>query len=103
MQEMEHTKELKSCHFEYSSSKDLEPGNQARDLQEMSKIEKSLRRKFDRRILPLSIILYLCAFIDRSNMGNSRILGMEHDLKLFGYRFNIALTTFFITYIAFQM
>lgn len=65
--------------------------------------EASLRKKFDKRVLPLTILIYLMAFIDRTNMGNARILGMQEDLKLVGYRFNIALTAFFVTYVLFEM
>ncbi|KAJ9666028.1 hypothetical protein H2201_003940 [Coniosporium apollinis] len=36
-------------------------------------------------------------------MGNARILGMQEDLKLVGYRFNIALTAFFVTYVLFEI
>jgi MFS family permease len=36
--------------------------------------------------------------IDRTNIGNARIQGMEKDLHLQGYRFNWVLTTFYIAY-----
>lgn len=38
-------------------------------------LEARLRHKFDRRIMPLGIIIFLVAQIDRSNMGNAKILG----------------------------
>jgi hypothetical protein len=66
-------------------------------------IEKKICQRSNIRILPLSILLYLCAFIDRSNMGNARILGLQKDLSLGGYKFNEALTAFFVAYIAFEM
>lgn len=37
--------------------------------------EKHIRHKFDRRIMPLGIIIYLMSQIDRSNMGNATVLG----------------------------
>lgn len=73
------------------------------DATSQAEIETRLRRKFDRRVLPLCILLYFSAFIDRSNMGNARILGLEKDIDLSGNRFNIALTAFFVTYIIFDM
>lgn len=73
------------------------------DAASYAAIEARLRRKFDRRVLPLAILLYFSAFIDRSNMGNARILGLEDDINLTGNRFNIALTAFFVTYILFDM
>lgn len=45
-------------------------------------------------------VLYLCCFLDRANIGNARIQGMEEDLNLdVGYRFNWALTVFYIPYL----
>jgi MFS family permease len=37
--------------------------------------------------------------IDRANIGNARVVGLGADLKLQGYRFNWALTVFYIIYI----
>ena len=66
-------------------------------------IEKNLRHKLDRRILPLGIIVYLMAQIDRSNMSNAAVLGIREDANLTGDRFNISLTLFFVTYIIFEI
>src|SRR5690242_14992018 len=59
-------------------------------------IEKKLRHKFDRRILPMGILIYLMAQIDRSNMSNAAVLGIRQDANLTGNRFNVALTCFFV-------
>ncbi len=61
--------------------------------------ETSIRRKIDRRIVPLVTILYLLCFLDRANIGNARIQGMATDLNLVGYRFNWALSVFYIVYL----
>ncbi|KAF2461797.1 major facilitator superfamily domain-containing protein [Lineolata rhizophorae] len=66
-------------------------------------VEKRIRRKLDYTILPVAILMYLFAFIDRANVGNAKILGMEEDLDLTGDRFNIGLTTFFTSYIFFEV
>jgi MFS family permease len=66
-------------------------------------IEKKLRHKFDRRVLPIGIIIYLMAQIDRSNMSNAIVLGLRKDADLTGNRFNIALSLFFVTYIIFEL
>ena len=55
-------------------------------------------RKCDYRLIPLLGVLYLVAFIDRSNIGNARIAGMEEDLNLQGRQYNIAVTMFFVSY-----
>ncbi|KAI8640259.1 major facilitator superfamily domain-containing protein [Parasitella parasitica] len=67
------------------------------------KLEARIRRKFDMRIVPMATLIYLMAFIDRSNMGNAKNLGMTEELDLTGNRFSITLTTFFITYVLFEI
>ncbi|KAG8623381.1 hypothetical protein KVT40_008357 [Elsinoe batatas] len=62
-------------------------------------LDKRITRKFDRRILPWLFLLWLLAFIDRSNIGNARIDGLATDLKLDGTKFNVALCVFYIPYI----
>lgn len=61
--------------------------------------ETAVRRKLDFMIVPIVTFLYLLCFIDRANIGNARILGMEKDLDLgHSYRFNIATSLFFVIY-----
>ena len=36
----------------------------------------------------------------RANIGNARIQGMGDDLDLYGVRYNIILTIFFVLYLA---
>ncbi|KIL63620.1 hypothetical protein M378DRAFT_164300 [Amanita muscaria Koide BX008] len=62
-------------------------------------LEKTVLRKLDCRILPAVTILYLVSFLDRSNIGNAKIAGLEKDLHLHGTQFNTSLAVFFITYI----
>lgn len=54
-------------------------------------LEKRVLRKQDRHILPWLFGIWLCAFIDRSNIGNARIDGLTEDLHLRGTMFNTAL------------
>ncbi|KJX94353.1 mfs transporter like protein [Zymoseptoria brevis] len=67
--------------------------------------EKKLRRKIDMYIVPTVALLYLFCFIDRANIGNARIAGLEKDLginpKSFDY--NIILSCFYISYIVFEI
>lgn len=66
-------------------------------------MDKVIRRKLDRRVLPFCILMHLCSMIDRANMGNVKVLGMEEDLRLTGNQFNVALSAFYATYIIFEM
>ncbi|KAM3415155.1 hypothetical protein BST61_g10279 [Cercospora zeina] len=65
--------------------------------------EKRLRRKIDMYIVPTVALLYLFCFIDRANIGNARLAGLEKDLQLRGYDYNFVLTTFYISYIVFEI
>lgn len=60
--------------------------------------EKKLYRKIDRRIMPILALLYLLSFMDRSNIGNARLNGLERDLNMSSAQYNLALSCFFITY-----
>ncbi|KAG0143676.1 hypothetical protein CROQUDRAFT_48475 [Cronartium quercuum f. sp. fusiforme G11] len=62
-------------------------------------MRRKVVRKLDFRTIPILSLLYLACFIDRTNIGNAKIAGLEKDLKLTGIRFNISIAVFFATYI----
>jgi hypothetical protein len=59
--------------------------------------------QIDVRLVPIMAVLYLLSHIDRANIGNAKIEGMDKDLDLTGNQYNIATTLFFIPYIIFGM
>jgi hypothetical protein len=61
-------------------------------------IEKKLIRKIDFYLIPIFFLLLMAAFLDRINIGNARIIGLEKDLHMKGNDFNIALFVFFVPY-----
>ena len=61
--------------------------------------EKKLIRKIDIQLLPILFLMLIAAFLDRINIGNARLFGLEADLNMQGDQFNIALFVFFIPYI----
>ncbi|KAK2008883.1 major facilitator superfamily transporter [Colletotrichum eremochloae] len=61
--------------------------------------ERAIRRKLDWHTVPLVTLLYLLCFLDRANIGNARIQGMRDDINIEGYRFNWALSVFYIVYL----
>ncbi|KAL6230590.1 hypothetical protein BDW75DRAFT_248543 [Aspergillus navahoensis] len=63
-----------------------------------TKETRIILRKFDRRLLVLFTVINLFSFIDRVNIGNARLLGLQEDLDLSGLRFNIALTCLLVSY-----
>ncbi|KAK0212692.1 major facilitator superfamily domain-containing protein [Desarmillaria ectypa] len=70
---------------------------------------KKLVWKTDLRIVPLSAFIYLLCNIDRSNIGNAKIMNKEegHDLltetRLTSYQYTIALAIFFLAYAFFEV
>ena len=68
-------------------------------------LEQKLLRKVDARVLPILCCLFLISFVDRSNLANARIEGLEKSLHMNpkGRGYNIALFSFTIPYILFEV
>ncbi|KAK3071789.1 hypothetical protein LTR53_008027 [Teratosphaeriaceae sp. CCFEE 6253] len=64
--------------------------------------ERRVIRKLDRRLLPLVFILYSLSVLDRSNLGNARLAGLEDSIDLEGTHYQWLGTLFYISYILFQ-
>ncbi|KAG0244074.1 hypothetical protein BGW41_000502 [Actinomortierella wolfii] len=60
---------------------------------------RKLRWKIDLHLIPLLAILYLMSFLDRVNIGNAKVAGIEHAINLKPTEYNWALSIFFIGYI----
>ncbi|KAI5837308.1 major facilitator superfamily domain-containing protein [Morchella snyderi] len=65
--------------------------------------EKKLVRKLDRHIIPVIMLLYLFSFLDRVNIGNARLYGLEEDLGLQGNQYQVAVSILFVTYLLFEI
>lgn len=51
--------------------------------------------------MPFAVLLYLSAYLDRGNLGNARLQGLEETvLDKSDTNYAIALNCFYITYIA---
>ncbi|KAF1817470.1 putative MFS transporter [Eremomyces bilateralis CBS 781.70] len=75
---------------------EVEEGDVVVNLSEAE--QKAAIRKVDWRVVPLLTFLYLVSFIDRSNIGNAKIAGMNDDLNLHGLQYNAAVTLFYVPY-----
>ncbi|GAC77175.1 permease of the major facilitator superfamily [Moesziomyces antarcticus T-34] len=65
---------------------------------------KRVRRKVDRRLLPILGALYSIALIDRTNLSAARIAGAGVELKLTaGTNYSVPLLMFFVPYILLEM
>lgn len=74
-----------------------------------SKAEKSLERKLllklDLHVMPILFLLFLISFVDRSNLANARIEGLEKSLHMNpkGNGYNVALFSFTVPYVLFEV
>ncbi|KAL8398501.1 hypothetical protein RB596_005871 [Gaeumannomyces avenae] len=71
--------------------------------------EQAVVRKQDMAILPLSAGIYFLCYLDRSNIGNAKILNsstrndMQSETGTSNYQFTIALMVFLIAYAIFEV
>lgn len=86
--------------------------------------ERTLLLKIDLRILPIIVIIFMMAFIDRYvsndhfflnnrmltisrstsvNIGNARLFSLQEDLVLSSHQYDIALSVFFVSYCGFEI
>jgi len=71
--------------------------------------DKKLVWKQDLRILPISCGIYLLCYLDRSNIGNAKVLNASthNDLlsetNMTAYQYTIALMVFLIAYMVFEV
>ncbi|KAL6709544.1 hypothetical protein ACN47E_001479 [Coniothyrium glycines] len=61
--------------------------------------EAKLVRKLDLYIIPVVMLLYLLSFLDRVNIGNARLYGLQEDLNMNDNQFQVAVSILFVTYI----
>lgn len=55
------------------------------------KATKRLVRKVDVVLLPFLALLYLLSFLDRTNIGNARLAGLEKSLGMKGLHYNVSI------------
>ncbi|KAI2464962.1 MFS general substrate transporter [Annulohypoxylon bovei var. microspora] len=89
-------------------------GNQLKDPAVNSTLtsssqERKLVWRQDKRIVPLSAAIYFLCYLDRSNIGNAKILNssthndMQTETGASNYQFNIALMIFLVGYFCFEV
>ncbi|KHN95573.1 Major facilitator superfamily domain, general substrate transporter [Metarhizium album ARSEF 1941] len=62
-----------------------------------------LLRKIDWHVLPMLFLIYVVAFLDRSNVSNALTMSMPKELGLTGQQPNVSLAVFFVPYIVFEI
>ncbi|KAI1440229.1 allantoate permease [Annulohypoxylon stygium] len=61
--------------------------------------EKRLVRKLDWYMMPALWFMYILAYIDRQNIGNAKVAGMNHDLGIDDSQYAMLVSIFFIGYL----
>ncbi|KAJ4051782.1 hypothetical protein NW761_008804 [Fusarium oxysporum] len=73
------------------------------DHEEMDHLDENIEHnaRLTRRVLvlPSLALLFLCSFLDRTNVGNAKIIGMEKDLGLTNLQYSQGLAVFYATYV----
>jgi hypothetical protein len=64
------------------------------------KEDRSLTWRLDIRIIPIFGLLYLICFLDRTNIANARLAGLEKALDFPSNGFNVALSIFYIPFVS---
>lgn len=67
------------------------------------KFDRELTRKIDLHVVPILLIMFLLAYLDRSNLGNARIEGLEQELHMKGTDYNVASMIFYLSYVLFEV
>ncbi|PGH10666.1 hypothetical protein AJ79_05380 [Helicocarpus griseus UAMH5409] len=66
--------------------------------EEKADIDRKLLWKLDLKLIPWLSLLYLVSFLDRTNIGNAKIVGLQEDLNMTNGQYNASLTIFFVSY-----
>ncbi|KAI0409313.1 retrograde regulation protein 2 [Xylaria palmicola] len=64
--------------------------------------EKAVIRKLDWRLMPMIFTIYSLSVLDRSNLGNAHVAGLDESIGLSGDQYSTLGTFFYVTYIIFQ-
>jgi hypothetical protein len=68
-------------------------------LPDSPKAERALTAKIDLKVIPVLGLLYLICFLDRTNIANARLGGLEKGLNMPSTGFNTALWVFYIPFV----
>ncbi|GLA15443.1 hypothetical protein AnigIFM63309_002267 [Aspergillus niger] len=63
-------------------------------IEDVAANEVGLRRKIDRRILPLVLLIYLFNYLDRNSITQARVYGLQEDTHLKGAEYQTVISIF---------
>ncbi|KAH6703214.1 major facilitator superfamily domain-containing protein [Leptodontidium sp. MPI-SDFR-AT-0119] len=76
-----------------------------RDLNrdQMASLNKKVLRKLDWRLMPTITIMFLLNYLDRINVSNARLAGLQEDLNMSDTVWNAGISTFYVGYLVGQL
>jgi MFS family permease len=74
-----------------------------KSLEGRQKIEKKLKRKLDWVFLPVVTLMLLMGYLDRINVANARLAGMQDDLHMSDTMWSAGISLFYVGYIITQL
>ncbi|KAK6853681.1 hypothetical protein PG995_010493 [Apiospora arundinis] len=89
-------RDIDKSHVDEVEKRDLSAGSVDVDDQHMT---RRILWKLDTRILPVLAVLFLCSFLDRTNVGNARLYGLEKDTHMTDHQYDQGLAVYYATYI----
>ncbi|KAF5391364.1 hypothetical protein D9757_001855 [Collybiopsis confluens] len=69
------------------------------DPVELQILERKAVRRLDVVILPMISMFYLLSFLDRANIGNARVAGLQKNLGMTDHQYQICITVLYVPYI----
>ncbi|KAI0832241.1 MFS general substrate transporter [Hypoxylon sp. FL0890] len=78
---------------------ELEKGSSVQVSSASKDLTRKVLWKLDTRILPVLAVLFLCSFLDRTNVGNARLYNLEGDIGITDHEYDQGLAVFYATYI----
>ncbi|KAH6680028.1 MFS transporter [Plectosphaerella plurivora] len=70
---------------------------------EMEALNKKVVSKIDWRLMPCITMMFLMCYLDRINVSNARLAGLQEDLNMSDTMWNLGISTFYIGYLIGQL
>ena len=76
-----------------------------RDLsdEDMTALNKKVVSKIDWRLMPCITLMFLMNYLDRINVSNARLAGLQKDLHMSDTVWNAGISTFYVGYLVGQL
>ncbi|CAE6353816.1 unnamed protein product [Rhizoctonia solani] len=70
---------------------------------EFETLQRRATLKIDLIVIPILTMFYLLSFLDRANIGNARVAGLQKDLGMTNKQYSTVLTITYVPYIACEL